>query len=331
MSKAYNRVRWDFLRVVLIKVGLPCRMVELIISCVNTVSYQVLFNGAPLSLFKPNCGLRQGDPLSPYLFVLCMEALSSNLLCAQNNGSLKGISQIMNEDKQGILFSSSTTLKKARRGLTNLKIKGNKGLGKYLGLPTEFQGSKRELFKGLVDILMKRISSWNGIFLSPAGRLTLISSALSNLFNYFLSVFKIPQVVGTADQAIAVGKKESIIPMELTIALTTDSVLWIRESNPVCLVGAIRNCDYVSIMVDAGWRGIDNAGVGWVGVLGSGERCCSMDKKIRAESSLQAEGLEVQMVLLWAREQGIRHLEMKKVYTYIAQRYVIVADQHYFK
>ncbi|XP_074314266.1 putative mitochondrial protein AtMg00310 [Silene latifolia] len=44
----------------------------------------------------------------------------------------------------------------------------------------------------LIDNVMKRVSSWNGIFLSPAGRLILISSVLSNISNYFLSIFKIP-------------------------------------------------------------------------------------------------------------------------------------------
>ncbi|XP_074283328.1 uncharacterized protein LOC141607877 [Silene latifolia] len=103
--------------------------------------------------------------------------------------------QVINEEKSGILFSPSTKLANARRCLKSLRIKGNKGLGKYLGLPTDLQESKRELFKGLIDQVMKRISSWNGIFLSPAGRFTLISSVLSNLSTYFLSVFKIPAML----------------------------------------------------------------------------------------------------------------------------------------
>ncbi|XP_074297661.1 uncharacterized protein LOC141628413 [Silene latifolia] len=104
--------------------------------------------------------------------------------------------RIMNEDKSGILFSPSTTLGNARRSIKNLKIAGYKGLGKYLGLPTEFLGSKREIFKSIIDLVMKRVSSWNGIFLSPAGRLTLIHFVLSNISNYFLWVFKRPESVG---------------------------------------------------------------------------------------------------------------------------------------
>ncbi|XP_074299115.1 uncharacterized protein LOC141630143 [Silene latifolia] len=53
------------------------------------------------------------------------------------------------------------------------------------------------IFDSLIDYVSKRISSWNGIYLSPAGRLTLISSVLSNLSNYFLSVFKIPVSVSS--------------------------------------------------------------------------------------------------------------------------------------
>ncbi|XP_074288232.1 uncharacterized protein LOC141613398 [Silene latifolia] len=235
MSKAYDRVSWDFLRAVLYKFGVPERLILLIMNCVTTVSYQVLFNGAPLKLFRLKCGLRQGDPLSPYLFVLCMEVLSCNVLKAQESGLLKGITlcrgeaalshlffaddavfflndrnnstknlrlilkkfckvsgQVMNKDKSGILFSPSTTLAQARCGMRNLRVKGNKSLGKYLGLPTDLHGSKRELFKGLIDMVMRCISSWNGIFFTAAGRLTLISSVLSNLSIYFLSVFKIP-------------------------------------------------------------------------------------------------------------------------------------------
>ncbi|XP_074300778.1 uncharacterized protein LOC141632098 [Silene latifolia] len=235
MSKAFDRVRWDFLQAVLLAFGFPSRMVSLIMNCVSTVSYEILLNGVPLRPFKPQCGLRQGDPVSPYLFILCMEVLSCNVECAQREGIIQGIrlcrgvpplthlffaddsvffiqikgaavrhlkrllvnywetsGQVINDDKSGLIFSPNTTLRQVRSCLKSLNIKHNKGFGKYLGLPTEFQESKKVVFMGLIEAVMKRISSWNGIFLSPAGRLTLISSVLSNLSIFFLSAFKIP-------------------------------------------------------------------------------------------------------------------------------------------
>lgn len=55
----------------------------MIMSCVTGGSFSVLWNGEVLEAFKPKGGLRQGDPISPYLFVLCMERLS-NMIVGRN-------------------------------------------------------------------------------------------------------------------------------------------------------------------------------------------------------------------------------------------------------
>lgn len=60
--------------------------------CVKTVSYSISFQGSLIGPILPERGLRQGDPLSPYLFLLCVEGLSLELRNAAENGSIKGCS-----------------------------------------------------------------------------------------------------------------------------------------------------------------------------------------------------------------------------------------------
>ncbi|CAL8166302.1 unnamed protein product [Prunus armeniaca] len=76
LSKAYDRLSWNFIREVLWEVGIRGRILELLMSCICSVQYRAVLNGELTETFVPKCGIRQGDPLSPYIFVLCMEKLS---------------------------------------------------------------------------------------------------------------------------------------------------------------------------------------------------------------------------------------------------------------
>ncbi|XP_021725676.1 uncharacterized protein LOC110692614 [Chenopodium quinoa] len=91
MNKAYDRVNWEFLWDVLKAFGFPPYWIQLIKQYVSTVSYQILINGKPSSVLRSACGLRQGDPLSPYLFVLCMEVFSIMLRKAETAGLFQGL------------------------------------------------------------------------------------------------------------------------------------------------------------------------------------------------------------------------------------------------
>jgi hypothetical protein len=91
MHKAYDRVEWSFLKRIMIRLGFDAIWVDLIMACVSSVRYQVRLNNALSEYINPSRGLRQGDPLSPYLFLLCTEHLSSLLNFEENAGNLMGV------------------------------------------------------------------------------------------------------------------------------------------------------------------------------------------------------------------------------------------------
>jgi hypothetical protein len=75
MMKAYDRVEWDYLEEIMVKLGFEQQWIKVVMSMVRRVAFYVMFNGEKLDGFKPTRGIIQGDPISPYLFLLAAKGL----------------------------------------------------------------------------------------------------------------------------------------------------------------------------------------------------------------------------------------------------------------
>jgi hypothetical protein len=91
MSKAYDRVEWAFLETVMMRLGFGDRWIHLVMACVKSETYSVVVSGNSVGSITLTRGIRQGDPISPYLFLLCAEALSSLISHVAETGVITGV------------------------------------------------------------------------------------------------------------------------------------------------------------------------------------------------------------------------------------------------
>jgi len=231
LEKAYDHVNWNFLLYMLRRCGFGGKWCSWIARCISFARFSVLVNGSPNGFFSSSRGLRQGDPLSPLLFVFVMEALSRMITQAVSGGLLEGflvgnvsISHLLFADDTLIFCSARTSQLQNLRSLfllfeaisglkvnlakSNLIPVGNVEQGerladilgcevvslpaKYLGLPLGASYKSTRMWDGVIEKIEKRLASWKRLYLSKGGRVTLIKSTLSNLPTYYMSLFPIP-------------------------------------------------------------------------------------------------------------------------------------------
>lgn len=218
-------MRWDFLLEVLQQLGFGSKWRGWVSSLPSTV----LLNGSRGRWFKHYTGLRQGDPLSPMLFILAMEPLQRLFQIAATEGLLsplhnrvpglrislyaddaavfvKPIKEEVNVVAQILdIFGQASGLNinrakcavypircddvDLREVMTDFQCQTLSFPCKYLGLPLHFKQPRRVDIQPLLDKMANRLPAWKGKFLNKAGRLKLLNSVLSSLPTYYLTIF----------------------------------------------------------------------------------------------------------------------------------------------
>ncbi|KAL4323583.1 hypothetical protein GQ457_11G024750 [Hibiscus cannabinus] len=173
MENACDRVEWNFLSDIMAKMGYALKWIDTVMTCVATVSYCFKMNGAISYPFRPSIGLRQGDPLSPYLFLFCTHGLSALLI---------------KEQREGHLYSRNGTSDQSKAVLNLiLNVREDAITGQYLGLPLIVGNSKVEAFGLLDEKVHKRMGNWTKNLLSFAGREVFIKSVAQGIYAYAMS------------------------------------------------------------------------------------------------------------------------------------------------
>uniref|UniRef100_A0A803PMT7 Reverse transcriptase domain-containing protein n=1 Tax=Cannabis sativa TaxID=3483 RepID=A0A803PMT7_CANSA len=88
MEKAYGEMDWGFISSVLGSLAFSNPFINWVRKCIEIDKMGLLINGAVHGYIKPSCGLRQGDPLSPALFILAANVLSRLIMAKSEKGQL---------------------------------------------------------------------------------------------------------------------------------------------------------------------------------------------------------------------------------------------------
>lgn len=111
ISKAYDWVEWYFLKAIIQKMGFSEKWIQMVMFCVKSVLFSILINGELKGLITPSRGVSEGDPLSPYLFLLCNEWLTFMLSYATSTNHITGIQICKNAPKTNhLLFKDDSIL-----------------------------------------------------------------------------------------------------------------------------------------------------------------------------------------------------------------------------
>ncbi|GKB93871.1 RNA-directed DNA polymerase, eukaryota, partial [Tanacetum coccineum] len=197
-EKAFDSVKWDYLDETLKAFGFGQKWCTWISGCLKNAMGSVLVNGSPSSEFQFFKGLKQGDPLSPFLFILIMETLHLSFMRIRNAGLYKvlflgfGAQDQLNKSKlMGIGINKSVVESAANLiGCSILYSPFN-----YLGVKVGANMFRISSWDDVVAKVSSRLLKWKIKTLSIGGRLTLLKSVLTSIPLYHMSIYKVPMGV----------------------------------------------------------------------------------------------------------------------------------------
>eukprot|EP00253_Pinus_taeda_P027310 PITA_27310 len=192
IAKAYDKVNWSYIKKILMAFGFDHNWVRLVMALVTSSSFSILVNGSPSEVFIPSRGLRQGDPLSPLLFILMMEGLGRAIKQAKATGKIKSIQLI--ENGQALThqqFVDDTML----QGIPTAK---EATAYKYI-LDVFARASAKPMHKSiwepLINKMQDKVRKWTCRALNLAGRLVLTKAVLQAIPVFMLSTLPAPKGV----------------------------------------------------------------------------------------------------------------------------------------
>ncbi|GFS30621.1 hypothetical protein Acr_00g0012980 [Actinidia rufa] len=211
LRKAFDSLDWDFVHDMLSSLQFPPMFINWIMTCITSTSYSISYNGSLHGFFKGNRGLRQGDPLSPSLFVIYLEYLSRSLGRLKENsnfnfhpkcGGLKITHLAFVDDL--VLFSRGDQAGIGQQDMEIIKAITSFSQGsfpfRYLGIPVADSRLSIAQYSPMIDKVLGYISAWAGANLSYAGRLELIKSVLQGVECFWLSI--LPTLAGVQAKII---------------------------------------------------------------------------------------------------------------------------------